>query len=87
MDKTPAQSNRLKRLRSQKSKNQKTMTNSMSQKSKFSKNSSDFADDHDLVYDIFKDLRMDKLNKNFKGIASSLVSLVDLLRDMTQRKD
>ena len=64
------------------------MTNSMSQKSKLSKNSnSDFADDHELVHNIFLNLKMDKLNKNYKGIARSLVSLVDLLRDMTQRRD
>ena len=49
--------------------------------------SNEFSQDHELVQMIFEDLKTDKENKNYKGIAKSLVGLVDLLRDMTLHKD
>lgn len=49
--------------------------------------SSEFTQDHELVYQIFDDLKTEKTNKNYKAIARSLIGLVDLLRDITINKD
>lgn len=49
--------------------------------------SSDFATDHELVHHLFDDLKLDKMKRNHWGMARSLVGLVDILRDMTLRKE
>ena len=49
--------------------------------------SSEFTQDQELVHQIFDDLRDEKMSKNYKGIARSLLALIDLLREMTVHKD
>ena len=49
--------------------------------------SSDFALDHEVVHQIFDDLKLDQETRNYRGVARSLVDLVDMLRDMTVRKE
>lgn len=49
--------------------------------------SSEFSQDQELVHQLFDDLRNDKIRKNYRAIARSLVNLVDLLRDMTVHRD
>lgn len=49
--------------------------------------SNEFSQDHELIHQLFEDLRNDKISKNYKEIARSLVALVDLLRDMTVYRD
>ena len=49
--------------------------------------SSEFVQDNEIVHQLFEELQIDQNLKNFKGVARSLVSLVELLRDMTLKRD
>lgn len=49
--------------------------------------SSDFAIDHEIVHQMFDEMRVYQVRKNHKELARSLISLVDMLREMTTKKE